>query len=161
MSVRGRVRSPHISGGRPAAGSQCADCLGSCATQPACYSLQAGTDRRTDRGIAKCPSHGAEHINQRCLICPQQATQRPLEIRATFHFQSTMECRAAKVTATSELIVFFGFCLYFMQFRLFGSTAAERWLTPASVSLQAHFHSTLKTFRFRKSFPRSRLLVQD
>jgi len=38
-SVRGRVRSPHISSVRPAAGSQRADCLGSCATQPACYSL--------------------------------------------------------------------------------------------------------------------------
>ena len=51
-SVRGRVRSPHISGGRPAAGSQRADSLGtgwggSCATQPACYSL--GWDRQTDR----------------------------------------------------------------------------------------------------------------
>jgi len=44
-SVRGRVRSPHISGGgRPAAGSQSADSLGSCATQPVCYSL--GWDRR-------------------------------------------------------------------------------------------------------------------
>jgi len=31
-SVRGRVRSPHIFGGRPAAGSQHADSLGSCAT---------------------------------------------------------------------------------------------------------------------------------
>jgi len=38
-SVRGRVRSPHISGGRPAAGSQRADSLGSCATQPVCCSL--------------------------------------------------------------------------------------------------------------------------
>jgi len=45
-SVRGRVRSPHISGGRPAAGSQRADSLGSCATQQACYSL--GWDRQTD-----------------------------------------------------------------------------------------------------------------
>ena len=34
-----RVRSPHISGGRPAAGSQRADSLGSCATQPAFLSL--------------------------------------------------------------------------------------------------------------------------
>ena len=34
--VRGRVLSPHISGGRPAAGSQRADSLSSCATQPAC-----------------------------------------------------------------------------------------------------------------------------
>ena len=33
-SVRGRVRSPHISGGRQAAGSQHADRLGSCVTQP-------------------------------------------------------------------------------------------------------------------------------
>ena len=46
-SVRGRVCSPHISGGRPAAGSQRADSLGSCATQPACCSL--GWDRKTDR----------------------------------------------------------------------------------------------------------------
>ena len=38
-SVRGRVRSPHISGGQPPAGSQRADSLGSCATQQACYSL--------------------------------------------------------------------------------------------------------------------------
>jgi len=37
-SVRGRVRSPHVSGGRPAAGSQRA------------YSL--GWDRQTDRQIA-------------------------------------------------------------------------------------------------------------
>jgi len=44
--MRGRVRSPHISGGRPAAGSQHADSLDSCATQPACYSL--GWDRQTD-----------------------------------------------------------------------------------------------------------------
>ena len=49
-SVRGRVRSPHISGGRPAAGSQRADSLGSCATQQACYSL--GWDRQTDERIA-------------------------------------------------------------------------------------------------------------
>ena len=35
-SVRGRVRSLHIPGGRPAAGSQRADSVGSCATQPAC-----------------------------------------------------------------------------------------------------------------------------
>jgi len=45
-SVRGRVRSPHISGGRPAAGSQRADSLGSFATQQACYSV--GWDRQTD-----------------------------------------------------------------------------------------------------------------
>jgi len=45
-SVRRRVRSAHISGGRPAAGSQRADSLGSCATQPACYSLRRG--RQTD-----------------------------------------------------------------------------------------------------------------
>ena len=37
-SVRRRIRSPHISDGRPAAGSQRAYCL--------------GWDRRTDRGIA-------------------------------------------------------------------------------------------------------------
>ena len=49
-SVRGRVRSPHIIGGRPAAGSQCAHSLGSCASQPACYSLcwDRQTDRQTD-----------------------------------------------------------------------------------------------------------------
>jgi len=45
-SVRGRVRSPHVSGGRPAAGSHRADNLGSCATQPACYSL--GWDRQKE-----------------------------------------------------------------------------------------------------------------
>jgi len=45
-SVRGRVRSPHISDGRPAAGSQRTYSLGSCVTQPACYSL--GWDRQTD-----------------------------------------------------------------------------------------------------------------
>jgi len=49
-SVRGRVRSPHISGGQPPAGSQRADSLGSCATQPACYSLS--WDRQTDGRIA-------------------------------------------------------------------------------------------------------------
>jgi len=38
-SVRGRVRSPHISGCWPAAGSRHAESLGSCATQPACCSL--------------------------------------------------------------------------------------------------------------------------
>jgi len=49
-SVRGRVRSPHISGGRPGAGSQRADSLRSCATQPACYSLGWGrqTGGQTD-----------------------------------------------------------------------------------------------------------------
>jgi len=41
-SIRGRVRSPHIFGGRPAAGSQRADSIGSCATQDA-------TNRQTDR----------------------------------------------------------------------------------------------------------------
>ena len=41
-SIRGRVRSPNISGGRPAAGSQRADRLGSCATH-------LGWDRQTDR----------------------------------------------------------------------------------------------------------------
>jgi len=41
----GRVRGQHISGGRQAAGSQRADSLGSCATQPACYSLR--WDRHT------------------------------------------------------------------------------------------------------------------
>ena len=46
-SIRGRVRSPHTFGGRPAAGSQRADSIGSCATQPACYSL--GCDRQRDR----------------------------------------------------------------------------------------------------------------
>jgi len=53
-SVRGKVRSPHISGGRPAAGSQRAYSLSSCATQPACYGLgwDRQMDRRTDRGIA-------------------------------------------------------------------------------------------------------------
>ena len=52
--VSGRVRGPHIFGGRPAAGSRRADSLGSYATQPACYSLgwDRRTDRRTDRGIA-------------------------------------------------------------------------------------------------------------
>jgi len=40
-SIRGRVRSPNISGGRPAAGSQRADRLGSCATH-------LGWDRQTD-----------------------------------------------------------------------------------------------------------------
>jgi len=45
-SVRGRVRSPHVSGGRPAAGSQRAYSLDSCATRPACYSLE--WDRQTD-----------------------------------------------------------------------------------------------------------------
>ena len=45
-SVRGRVRSPHICGVRPAAGSQRADSPGSCATQPASFSL--GWDRQTD-----------------------------------------------------------------------------------------------------------------
>jgi len=48
-SVRGRVRSPHISGGRPAAGNQRADSLGSCATQPACYKPTLG---QTDGRIA-------------------------------------------------------------------------------------------------------------
>jgi len=42
-SVRGRVRSPHISGGRPAAGSQRADSR---------FIAQAWTDRRTDHSIA-------------------------------------------------------------------------------------------------------------
>jgi len=46
-SVRGRVRSPHISSGRPAAGSQRADSLGSCATP-----RLGQTDRRTDGRIA-------------------------------------------------------------------------------------------------------------
>ena len=49
--VSGRVRGPHIFGGRPAAGSRHADSLGSCATQPACYSL-GWTDGRTDGRIA-------------------------------------------------------------------------------------------------------------
>ena len=46
-SVRGQVRSPHTSGGRPA-------CLGSCATQPAFYSpgWDRQTDGQTDRRIA-------------------------------------------------------------------------------------------------------------
>jgi len=47
MSCRRWTRSLHISCGRPAAGSQRADSLGSCA--------MGQTDRRTDRGIAKCP----------------------------------------------------------------------------------------------------------
>ena len=38
-SVRGRVRSPHISGGWTAAGSQRAYSLGSCATQPGAYTI--------------------------------------------------------------------------------------------------------------------------
>ena len=62
-SVRGRVRSPHISGGRPVAGSQRADSLGSCAMQPACYSL--GWDRQTD-GSQRClmpPSYDGGHHN--------------------------------------------------------------------------------------------------
>ena len=52
-SVRGRIRSPHISGGRLAAGSQRADSLVSCTTQPACYSLGwDGQTGRTDGRIA-------------------------------------------------------------------------------------------------------------
>ena len=45
-NVKWQVRSPHISDGRPAAGSQRTYSLGSCATQRACYSL--GWDRQTD-----------------------------------------------------------------------------------------------------------------
>jgi len=48
-SVRGRVYSPHISGGR-----RWLNCR-----QPACLlprQLRRGTDRRTDRAIPKCPS---------------------------------------------------------------------------------------------------------
>ena len=50
-------------GGRPAAGSQRVDSLGSCATQPACYSLgwDRQTDRRTDRGITRYPPYGGGH----------------------------------------------------------------------------------------------------
>jgi len=46
-SVRGRVRSPHISGGRPAAGSQRA------------YSL--GWDRQTDGSRYRLMLHAAGH----------------------------------------------------------------------------------------------------
>jgi len=48
-SVRGRIRSPHISGCR-----RWLNCR-----QPACLlprQLRRGTDRRTDRAISKCPS---------------------------------------------------------------------------------------------------------
>ena len=48
-SVRGRIRSPHISGCR-----RWLNCR-----QPACLlprQLRRGTDRRTDRAIPKCPS---------------------------------------------------------------------------------------------------------
>jgi len=38
-SVRRWVHSPHISGGQPAVGSPHSGSLGSCAMQPACYSL--------------------------------------------------------------------------------------------------------------------------
>jgi len=47
-------------GGRPAAGSQRADSLGSCATQPACCSL--GWDRQTDGSrYLSIPPYGGGH----------------------------------------------------------------------------------------------------
>jgi len=53
-SVRGRVRSPHISGGRRLLSRR----------QPACLwprQLRHGTNRRTDRAIPKCPLWGGGH----------------------------------------------------------------------------------------------------
>ena len=69
-SVSGRVCSPHISSGRPAAGSQRANSLGSCASQPACYSL--GCDRQMDRQTdgsqyRLMPPHGGDIALLRCV----------------------------------------------------------------------------------------------
>ena len=59
-SVHGRLRSPHISGGR-----RWLSCR-----QPACLlprQLRRGTDRRTDRAIPKCPPPlGQGHSNDEC-----------------------------------------------------------------------------------------------
>ena len=60
-SVRGRVRSPHISGGRPAAGSQRANSLG----------WDRHTDRQIDGRIAvslNAPLYGGGHNNHRKLL---------------------------------------------------------------------------------------------
>ena len=62
-SVPGPFRSPHISSGRLAAGSQRADSLGSCAMQPACCSLC--WDRQTGGSRYRLmPRYGGGIINE-------------------------------------------------------------------------------------------------
>ena len=78
-SVRGRIHSPHISGGRPAAG-YIANSLGSCATQPAGDIL--GWNRQTDGlryrlmppygGGIKTVDWGTDRVRQK-VVTRQQA----------------------------------------------------------------------------------------
>jgi len=91
-SVRGRVRSPHISSGRPTAGSQRANNLGSCSTQPVCCILgwDRQTDGRTDGRIAvslNAPlrpggAGAGRHNKQEMMLC------------LAFMFFSYFKCRA-------------------------------------------------------------------
>ena len=91
-SVRRRIHSPHISGGRPAAG-YIANSLGSCATQPAGDIL--GQNRRTDGlryrlmppygGGIKTVDWGTDRVRQK-VVTRQQAnsnvpTAMPLMIK--------------------------------------------------------------------------------
>ena len=96
-SVCGRVCSPHISSGRPPAGSQRANSLGSCASQPACYSL--GCDRQTDRQTdgsqyRLMPPHGGDiallrcvctRILQQCVTHEIKSIIRAVYISASFY----------------------------------------------------------------------------
>ena len=80
MSIGGRVHSLHISGGRPAAGSQHTDSLGSCAPQPACYSL--GWDRHTD-GSRYClmpPPYGVAHNKCNIIRVPMHCDKQVIVI---------------------------------------------------------------------------------
>jgi len=104
-SVRGRVRSPHISGGRPAAGSQRANSLGSYAT--------GQTDGRIAVSLNALPplaSGGAnKHAYEQSVagVCPTFETACLADTAGTIAFslrysrRRTAACRYLRVILTA------------------------------------------------------------